>query len=132
MSSQVLSSLWDSAPELASNQTVIQHVFLVVNSFLHLDFIVAIIHVFICQIAFLAQWLERCALEARDCQFSSKRCAFALVARAREAFLNLRNRNSHLPKNKTILTHSESQHLREACNQCVRTNLFSLLLYNCL
>jgi hypothetical protein len=31
---QVLSSLWDSTPELASNQTVIQHIFLVVNSFL--------------------------------------------------------------------------------------------------
>ncbi len=29
----LIESLWDSAPELESNQTVIQHVFLVVNFF---------------------------------------------------------------------------------------------------
>jgi hypothetical protein len=82
----------------------------------------------------LAQWLERCAVQSEDCRFCSKRRVFALVARAREAFLNLRNRNSLLPTNKTlaVLTHTVSQDLREAYNQCVRTNLFSLLLNNCL
>jgi hypothetical protein len=33
-----------------SNQTVIQHIFLVVNSFLELDFIIAMIHILTCQI----------------------------------------------------------------------------------
>ena len=47
--------------------------------------------------AFLAQWLECCALEARDCQFWSKQCAFALVAKARQHFLNLRNPNHLFP-----------------------------------
>ncbi len=50
----------------------------------------------------LARWLDRCAVQSEDCRFYSKRQAFALVARAREAFLNLRNRNSHLPTNKTV------------------------------
>ena len=58
-SCQVLSSLWDSAPELAGNQTAIQHVFLIVNSFkfkfLQLDFIIAImmIRILTCQICSL-------------------------------------------------------------------------------
>jgi hypothetical protein len=52
-SSQVLSSLWGSSPELVSNQTVIQHGFLVVNTFLQLDFIIAMIHIFTCQICIL-------------------------------------------------------------------------------
>ena len=47
---QVISSLWDSEPELASNQTAIQHVFLVVNSFLQLGFIITMIHILTCQI----------------------------------------------------------------------------------
>ncbi len=56
---------------------------------------------------------------------------FALVAREREPFLNLltRNRNSHLPKNKTVLTHRTSERpniISCNLNQCVRTNLFSL------
>ncbi len=50
---QVRSSLWDAAPELASNQTVIQHIFLVVNSFLRLDFIIAMIHILTCQFCIL-------------------------------------------------------------------------------
>ncbi len=50
---QVLSALWDSAPELAGNKTVIQHVFLVVISFLQLDFIIAMIRILICQICSL-------------------------------------------------------------------------------
>ncbi len=45
--------MWSSAPELASNQTVIQHVFLVVDFVLQLDFIIAMIHTLPCQICIL-------------------------------------------------------------------------------
>ncbi len=61
-----MSSLWDSAPELVSNQTAIQHVFLVVNSFLQLDFIIAIFRILTCQICILGSVV-------RVLQFVSKR-----------------------------------------------------------
>ncbi len=53
MSLELPSPIFVAAPELASNQTVIQHVFLVVNSLLQLDFIIAMIHTLICQICSL-------------------------------------------------------------------------------
>ncbi len=81
-------------PELASNQTVIQHVFLVCEFFFA-------IRLYNCndsqswhvRFASLAQWLENCTLSARDCQFWTKQCAFAQVAKESQHLLNLRNRN---------------------------------------
>jgi hypothetical protein len=64
-SSQVISSLWDSSPELASNQTVIQHVFLVVK-FLQLTFMIAMIQILTCQICVLGSMV-------RALRFASKR-----------------------------------------------------------
>ncbi len=56
--------MWDSAPELAGNQTASQHVFLVVNSFLQLDFIITMIHALICQICSLGSVVRtlRCTI----------------------------------------------------------------------
>ncbi len=85
-----------------SNQTVImcviQHVFLVVNFFLQLDFINAIDHTLTCQICILGS-VVRALRFMSFCQFQSKRCAFALrlVAKARQYFLNLRNPNHLFP-----------------------------------
>ncbi len=77
----------------------------------------------------LAQRLECCAVQSEDCQFRSKRRAFALVARACEAFLNLRNRNSHLPTNKTVLTHRTSERLATSVSERI---FLHFLLNNCL
>jgi hypothetical protein len=65
--------LWDSAPELESNQTEIQHIFLVVNSFLQLDFKIAMIHV----LSDLRSWLsgQSIALCEREIASSDPNCA---------------------------------------------------------
>jgi hypothetical protein len=54
------------------NQTAIQHVFLVVNSFLQLDFIITMIHIWICQIRILGSVVR--ALRFMSCHVCAGDC----------------------------------------------------------
>ena len=62
-----------------------------------------------------AQWLERCALQARDCRFRSKRCAFALVALARQHFLILRKPNPLFPVDMMACLRGPDSFLQPPC-----------------
>ncbi len=103
----------DPTPEFASLQSSSEHVsevqyFFFCHSRIILQFFTSCYLSF----AFLAQWSE---CWARDCLFCSKPCAFALVAKARQSFLNLRNPNHLFPRPMTDCLQEAKSLLQIVC-----------------
>ncbi len=90
-------SLWGSAPELASNQTVIQHVFLVVNSFLQLDFMIAMIHISTIQICILGSVVRALLFTSERLPVLIQTVCFCSSGKGASIPLNLLNPNHHFP-----------------------------------